>query len=220
MNAAAAGLISHGCTVSARYLQDRRLRMQFNRELAYYAQRVVDDVVQRRISPEEGLGRIEVEAKSMGSEIQRVIQQAIGLAAGASQAATGLASCMASLGTTCAFHGVPLMAHGGNNFYENGRGLYEGRTDVVGPVRKLYQEAAKSVGYGELEGNMAYYSADLVFSGRALSRRVPKKGAWRLYRYLDSDMERKYRQLGRTGLVFEFGSSASTLIQLNNEFKK
>ncbi|MDH4549305.1 DUF4225 domain-containing protein [Pseudomonas sp. BN607] len=220
MNAAATGLISHGCTVSARYLQDRSLRMQFNRELAYYAQRVVDDVVQRRISPEEGLQSIEGEAKNLASEFRRVALQVFGMAAGASQAATGLASCMASLGTTCAFHGMPLMAHGGNNFYENGRGLYEGRTDVVGPVRKLYQEAAKSVGYGEREGNMAYYSADLVFSGRALTQRVPKKGAWRLYRYLEADRERKFKQLGKRGLWFEFGSSASTLEQLRSESKK
>jgi hypothetical protein len=52
VNAAASRLISYGCGVSAKYLSDRRSRMQFNRELAYYARRVMDDVYKRRISPE------------------------------------------------------------------------------------------------------------------------------------------------------------------------
>ncbi|MFJ4452669.1 DUF4225 domain-containing protein [Pseudomonas sp. NPDC089392] len=171
---------------------------------------------QRRISTEEGLGRVQAESSSLVPEIHRALEQVVGMAGGASQVATGVGSCIGSLGTLCVVHGMPLIAHGGNNFYD-GRGLYEGRTDVVGPIRKLYQEAAKSAGYGEREGNMAYYSADLVFSGRALARKVPKKGTWRLFRYLESDMERKFRQLGKGGLLFEFGASALTLGSLHDE---
>ncbi|MFJ4452667.1 DUF4225 domain-containing protein [Pseudomonas sp. NPDC089392] len=217
VNAAAAGLVSHGCTVSARYLQDRRLRMQFNRELAYYAQRVVDDVVQRRISPEEGLGRIQAESSSLVPEIRRVLEQVVGMAGGASQVVTGAGSCIGSMGTLCVVHGMPLIAHGGNNFYENARGLYEGRSDVVGPVRALYQSAAKEIGYSEREGNIAYYAADLVLSGSALARKVPKRGSWRLFRYIKSDKESKIMQLGGKGLIFESATSWLALKQLAAE---
>ena len=55
VSSAAARLTSYACSISARHLQDDGVRMQFNRELAYYAKRVVDDVEQRRLSPEEGL---------------------------------------------------------------------------------------------------------------------------------------------------------------------
>ncbi|AVD86669.1 DUF4225 domain-containing protein [Pseudomonas sp. SWI44] len=220
LNTAASGLVGYGCSVSARYLQDRGLRMQFNRELAYYARRVLDDVIQRRISPEEGLERIQAEQKSLFSEAHRVFTQVGGIAGGVSQVSTGLTSCIGSLGAACVFHGGPLIAHGGNNVYENALGLYEGRTDVVGPVREIYQDAAKSMGYGEREGNIAYYSADLIFSGRALWHKVPRKGAWRLYKYLDTDKERKYRQLGIKGLSLEIGASVLTFKQLMEEYSK
>ncbi|QVM93975.1 DUF4225 domain-containing protein [Pseudomonas entomophila] len=220
MNAAASRLISYGCGVSAKHLSDRRSRMQFNRELAYYARRVMDDVYERRISPEQGLEQIQAEKKSLYSQASRIFTQLGGMAGGASQLATGLGSCIGSLGSTCAIHGAPLIMHGGNNFYENARGLYEGRTDVVGPVRELYQDAAKSLGYSERDGNLAYYTADLFLSGRALWRKVPRRDAWRLYRYMDADKERKLRQLGMGWLAFEFFTSGLTINQWMDEYRE
>ncbi|QXH53525.1 DUF4225 domain-containing protein [Pseudomonas fakonensis] len=220
VNAAASRFISYGCGVSARHLRDRSLRMQFNRELAYYAKRVVEDVYQRRISPEQGLEAIRAEANSLKSQVNRVFTQVGGMAGGASQLLTGIGSCVRSYGTTCAFHGLPLIAHGGNNFYENARGMYEGRTDVVGPVRKKYQDVAKRLGYGEREGNMAYYATDLVLSGRAIGRMVVKKDAWRLFRYLKTDKEIALKQMGRGALFIEGAASTLTLNQLIEEYKK
>lgn len=220
VNAAASRFISYGCGVSARHLHDRRLRMQFNRELAYYAKRVVEDVYQRRISPEQGLEDLRSEANSLRSQADRVVTQLGGMYGGASQFINGVGSCVGSYGTTCVFHGLPLIAHGGNNFYENARGLYEGRTDVVGPVREVYQKAATRMGYSEREGNIAYYSTDLVISGRALGRRVVKKDAWRLYRYIDTDRERALKQMSKGGMAMEALTSGLTLKQLIEEYKK
>ncbi|WP_252088892.1 DUF4225 domain-containing protein [Pseudomonas sp. MWU13-3659] len=220
VNAAASRLISYGCGVSAKYLSDRRARMQFNRELAYYARRVMDDVYERRISPEQGLERILAEKKSLYSQASRILTQLGGMAGGASQLATGLGSCIGSLGSTCAIHGAPLIMHGGNNLYENAQGLYEGRTDVVGPVREFYQDAAKSLGYSERDGNLAYYTADLFLSGRAMWRKVPRRDAWRLYRYMDADKERKIKQLGKGGLAVELSTSGLTIKQWVDEYTK
>jgi len=220
VNAAASRFISYGCGVSARHLRDRSLRMQFNRELAYYAKRVVEDVYQRRISPEQGLEAIQGEANSLKSQANRILTQVGGMAGGASQFFNGIGSCVRSYGTTCAFHGLPLMAHGGNNFYENARGMYEGRTDVVGPVRKTYQEVALRMGYSEREGNIAYYATDLLISGRALVRKIPKRGAWRLYHYMSTDKERAIMQMGKGALSVEAFTSGLTLKQLIDEYKK
>ncbi|MEN5237450.1 MULTISPECIES: DUF4225 domain-containing protein [Pseudomonas] len=220
VNAAASRLISYGCGISAKHLSDRRLRMQFNRELAYYARRVMDDVYERRITPEQGLERIQAEKKSLYSQASRIFSQLVGMAGGVSQFAEGLGSCIGSLGSTCVIHGAPLIMHGGNNLYENARGLYEGRTDVVGPVREFYQNAAKSLGYSERDGNLAYYTADLFLSGRALWRKVPKRDAWRLYRYMDADKERKIRQLGKGGLGVELSTSGLTIKQWVDEYKE
>ncbi|WMW04026.1 DUF4225 domain-containing protein [Pseudomonas entomophila] len=194
--------------------------MQFNRELAYYARRVMDDVYERRISPEQGLERILAEKKSLYSQASRIFTQLGGMAGGASQLATGLGNCIGSFGSTCAIHGAPLIMHGGNNLYENARGLYEGRTDVVGPVRELYQDAAKSLGYSERDGNLAYYTADLFLSGRAMWRKVPRRDAWRLYRYMDADKERKIKQLGKGGLAVELSTSGLTIKQWVDEYRK
>ncbi|WP_409289047.1 DUF4225 domain-containing protein [Pseudomonas sp. KCJK8927] len=69
-------------------------------------------------------------------------------------------------------------------------------------------------------GNIAYYSTDLIFSGRALLRKVPRKGAWRLYRHLEADKERKIMQLSGAGLSFEFFTSGLTWRQLVEEVRK
>jgi hypothetical protein len=65
VNAAASRLISYGCGVSAKHLSDRRLRMQFNRELAYYARRVVNDVYERQMDPEQALAALNAEKNNL-----------------------------------------------------------------------------------------------------------------------------------------------------------
>ncbi|WP_249746238.1 hypothetical protein [Pseudomonas entomophila] len=82
VNATASRLISYGCGVSARHLQDRRLRMQFNRELAYYAKRVVEDVYERRVSPDEGLESLKKESVYIQSQNRRILMQAMGVVGG------------------------------------------------------------------------------------------------------------------------------------------
>ncbi|WP_255342047.1 DUF4225 domain-containing protein, partial [Pseudomonas syringae] len=79
------------------------------------------------------------------------------------------------------------MAHGANNVYENGRNLWEGRSDTEGPVRKGYQAAAKAVGYEAREGNLAYGSADLAMSVYGVTKLVLKPDSWRLFRYIRTD---------------------------------
>lgn len=214
---AAANLANQACTLSARHIKDGTLRIQFNREISYYARGIVNDVEQGRRSPEQGLKDIKDERNSLLNQSMEIARQGVGAIAGALQFVTGAGICYGSAGTLCLFVGAPLMAHGANNTYENGRNLWEGRSDIQGPVRKGYQEAAKVVGRGAFEGNMAYGAVDLGLSVYGLGRLVLKPDAWRLFRYVRTDYVRGYENSNKASLVIEVFSDASTIDSMYKE---
>lgn len=220
VNAAASRLISYGCGVSAKHLRDRRLRMQFNRELAYYARRVLDDVYHRKASAGDALIELRNEKDRLNVQSRRIGLQAVGVVGGTGQVITGAGICYGSLGLLCATLGAPMIAHGGNNIYENARGLYEGRDDVEGPVRKGYQEVSKRLGYTEREGTLAYLAGDGALSIGGLIRLVPKADAWKLYKYYLVDKELAVRQMSKSALALEGLTSGTTAYQFNEETKK
>lgn len=190
--------------------------MQFNREIAYFSKRVADKVAQGELSPEDGLKVLKTEQSNLRGQAEMLGRQVIGLAGGVSQVVTGAGACVAGPGL-CSYFGVPIFAHGVNNVYENGHNLWNGRDDTVGPVRKGYQEAAKKLGYGEREGNLAYYSADLGLAGYGAFRKTLRPGAWRLFKYHDADRIRAFRLMGVNTLLLELFASGLTAIQLVRE---
>ncbi|QVM93263.1 DUF4225 domain-containing protein [Pseudomonas entomophila] len=220
VNAAASRLISYGCGGSAKYLSDRRLRMQFNRELAYYARRVLDDVYDRKSSAGDALIELRNERDRLKAQSRRIGLQAVGVVGGTGQVITGAGICYASLGLLCATLGSPMIAHGGNNIYENARGLYEGREGVEGPVRKGYQAVSKRLGYTEREGTLAYLAGDGALSVGGLVRLVPKADAWKLYKYYLFDKEMAVRQMSKFAVFVEGLTSGATAYQFSEEAKK
>lgn len=151
VSAAAGKLGNQASTLGIRYIKDGTLRLQFNREVAYYAKSIVNDVSQGKKSPEQGLQDLKNEQNSLLSQSFEIAQKGVGAIAGVFQIATGVGICYGSAGTLCLIAGVPMMAHGSNNLYENGRNLLENRSDTQGPVRKVYQEGAKLIGGGTLK---------------------------------------------------------------------
>ena len=89
----------------------------------------------------------------------------IGLVARTIQITAGGEICYASVGSLCGFFGAPLIAHGANNVYENGKYFIDGDKNAAGVVREGYQYAAERFGYSKLAGNMAYYGTDLILAG-------------------------------------------------------
>lgn len=216
---AAGNLGNQACTLGARHIKDGTLRIQFNREVSYYARGIVNDVAQGKKSPEQGLKDIKNEQSSLLSQSLEVAQKGVGAIAGALQFAAGAGICYGSAGTLCLFAGAPLMAHGANNAYENGRNLWEGRSDIQGPVRKGYQEAAKMMGGGAFEGDMAYGSVDLGLSAYGVGRLVLKPDAWRLFRYVRTDYVRGYENASKAALSFEVLSDGVTINSMYLEAK-
>ncbi|SDV02841.1 DUF4225 domain-containing protein [Pseudomonas mucidolens] len=219
VSAAAGKLGSQASTLGVRHIKDGTLRLQFNREVAYYAKSIVNDVSQGKKSPEQGLQDLKDEQSSLLSQSFEIAQKGVGAIAGAFQIATGAGICYGSAGTLCLVAGVPMMAHGANNLYENGRNLLESRSDTQGPVRKVYQEGAKLLGGGALEGDMAYGTADLGLSAYGVGRMVLKPDAWRLFRYINTDYIRSYKAMGSSALIFEGVSDSVTGRSMYLEYK-
>ena len=219
VSSAAGKLGSQASTLGVRHIKDGILRLQFNREVAYYAKRIVDDVSLGKKSPEQGLLDIENEQRSLLNQSIEIAQKGVGAIAGAFQIAAGAGICYASAGVLCALAGAPMMAHGANNLYESGRNLLENRSDTQGPVRKLYQEGSTLLGGDASHGNMAYGTVDLGLSAYGVGRMVLKPDAWRLFRYIHTDYIRSYKTMGSSALIFEGISDSVTGRSMYREYK-
>lgn len=207
---AAGNLTNQACTISARHIQDGIVRLQFNREVAYYARSIVRDVEEGRKTVDQGLIEIKEEQRSLMSQSMEVARKGVGLIAGALQFKTGAEICAASLGTLCVVAGLPMIAHGSNNVYENGRNLWEGRSDTEGPVRKLYQSAAVKLGGTKEEGDVAYGLVDIATSIYSAGRMVLKPDSWRLFRYVDADYMRAFKSASVGGFAIDRASEIFT----------
>lgn len=217
---AAGNLTNQACTLASRHIKDGTLRLQFNREVSYYARGIVNDVAQGRKSAEQGLKEIKNEQSSLLSQSWEVAKKGAGAVAGGMQILTGAGICYGSAGTLCLFLGGSMMLHGANNVYENGRNLLEDRTDTEGPTRKVYQAIAKGFGQSEREGNIAYGSLDIGLSIYGLGRHVLKPDAWRLFRYVRTDYVRSYKNMGAGALSFEIYTDLKTIKQVSQEVEK
>lgn len=70
VNSAAGKLIGQARTISARHLLYGTHREQFNREVAYYAKRIANDVAQARITPAKGLQALLREQRDLLTQSQ------------------------------------------------------------------------------------------------------------------------------------------------------
>ncbi|MCG8291780.1 DUF4225 domain-containing protein [Pseudomonas entomophila] len=205
VNHAAARLTQYACEVAARCLDDGMLRLQFTQEMAYVGKGIVEEVRTGRKTPEQGLIQIKKEYAELAEQFFQYSKLVAGLAAGVLQVAGGVAVCKLTAGFACATGGIALVQHGINAIYENGQNIFSGRTDTVGPLRKGYQEVAMALGGKASHGNVAYGAADIVLSGFGLTTLVVGRNAWRLFRYIRSDMVPAYKNMGAGLLGFELG---------------
>ncbi|WP_259645203.1 DUF4225 domain-containing protein [Pseudomonas cichorii] len=216
---AASLLAGQACTVSARHINDGMLRLQFNREVAYYATSIIRDVERGDKTIEQGMKAIKDEQEGLLSQSYAIFKKSVGTIAGSLQVAGGVGVCYGSIGTLCVVFGLPLIAHGANNVYENGRNLITGRTDTEGPLRKGYQTLSKRVGSSEFEGNMVYGSVDLLLSGYGAGRLILKPDAWRLFRYIRTDHIRAYQNTSLKVFATERGGDVLTIESMYDQWK-
>lgn len=215
VEAAASCLTKQACTLGHRHIKDQSLRLQFNREIAYFSKKTVDQVAAGEKSVDEGLQDILRESRELTQQSSDMVVNGAGLVAGLMQIKTGLSVCKSA--PSCLVFGAPLIAHGGNNIYEGFENIRTGRSDAKGWVRRGYQAVAEQMGYSEKEGNLTYGTVDLSLSGYGFVRNVLKPGAWKLFRYIRSDFEKAYKSVGNFTMAFESYVSFQTGRQMYNE---
>lgn len=220
VNQAAVDLQGFACTLSARHIQDGMLRLQFNREVAYYAQGIVRDVETGIKNHEDGLKAIKDEQKSLYDRSEALFIKSIGLAAGFAQMTTALMLCGKGSKLVCRVASSVMATHGVNNTLENTRNLMEDRSDAEGPVRLLYQNIATTVGGSKSQGNIAYGTMDMGLSAYGAFRMVPKPDAWRLWHYLKTDLTQGYKTASGVSLFIDSASTGVITKIIYDEINK
>ncbi|EPJ75474.1 hypothetical protein CFII64_28924 [Pseudomonas sp. CFII64] len=158
------------------------------------------------------------EQKSLLDQSMRVTSQSLGLVAGGLQVTGGIGICVGSVGWAC----VPasmMIGHGLNNIYENGNNLLTGQSNTEGWLRVRYQAVSEYFGGGKSGGNIAYGTADIGLSLFGAFRLTLKRNAWRLFRYVDADYVRAYKETSSTILKIDAMSGEITASGISNEWK-
>lgn len=135
----------------------------------------------------------------------------VGFVSGGLQIYGGGSVCVATLGLACASYGVPLMAHGMNNMYENGYYLLF-QEDTTGYTKDTYRYIANKFNYSNDDADMVYNLMDLGLSGYTLGRKVLKPDAWKLYRYIRSDYTNGWKLMSNAELGAELIGDANTIL--------
>ncbi|AVF36683.1 DUF4225 domain-containing protein [Rahnella sikkimica] len=149
------------------------------------------------------------------------ILKGVGFIAGVSQVIVGFGLLTAGSATVIgAIAGAALMVHGIGAIEENARALYTGNPDYKGYLRRGYEKAAQSLGYTAAQGELIYGGIDLVLSGYGLARNVLKPDAWRLFRNINTDYIRGFREMPPLALAFEMGVDGLTIKSANDTLKQ
>lgn len=197
---AATDLAASGCTVGSTYFYDSIIQLQFSAYVSAYANEVIQTVNDGIISAWEGVQEITSEHQELLAAVGFYVQNGMGVAAGAIQVEAGVVVTGGTAGWGLPLGGM-LIGHGLNNIYEGTGNIYNGPSapGVVGPVRQGYQYVVDDTH----QGNMAYYSTDLLLSGLGLVRKIRTPESFQLFRNDPINYEMAYRQASKVALFFE-----------------
>ena len=187
------------------------MQLTFSSAIANYLNGVIRDVNDRVISAWEGMQKLKSEYDELADKIMLYAKNGIGIAGGVMQVKTGAQSIVSTRGFGFVYGG-PMIMHGFNNIYEGATNIYNGNNEAVGFIRYGYRKFYK----GTYQGDMAYYSTDLLLSATGLARRVEKEGTFKLFRHMPTDSENAYKQTGKISLMLEALVDALSLNSLLN----
>lgn len=153
-----------------------------------------------------------IEREKEKSSYTNLILKQIGFVGGGTQILAGYTVCKASLGLACASFGTPLMAHGYNNIVENGYYLLY-RENINGGVREGYRYIANKIGLSDKDADIAYATVDLALLGYGIFRKVlkPREKSWSLFRNINSDFTRGWKEMDSLSLSMEMAVDGVTL---------
>ncbi|WBM69755.1 DUF4225 domain-containing protein [Buttiauxella sp. WJP83] len=127
----------------------------------------------------------------------------VGFVGGALQFFGGVGVCYAGKGAACARYGTPMMAHGAENFWENGYYLVYREDPKSMPLRNAYRDVAKLLGGDNRSGDISYSIGDLALSTASLFRPSLKADTGKLFHYIKDDFIIGWKEMGLSGLIAE-----------------
>lgn len=194
----ATGLVSFSCTLGAMHFDDGVMQLQFSAFIAAYANGIVRAVEDGAISAWQGLQEIKREYAGLSEKASFYAQNLVGILGGSVQIEAGAAMITTVVGAPI---GGMLVAHGINNIYEGFRNIYNGpeATSAIGPTRKIYRQIFNNAS----DGDMAYYSVDLMLSILGMTKKVRTPESVELFLKDPINYKRAYRQAGKATLAFE-----------------
>jgi len=218
-------------TLMHKHIRNGSLKLQFSQSVASYGKCLVQDYESGKKTKAAVLNDFKKEAKSLAEQSSQIGLKGIGFVAGVMQTVAGGGICYASAGTLCAIVGAPMMAHGVNNMYENGRFFVDGNPDHVGPVHYGYQKVAEMSGFDKAYGDVAYYGVDLALSGYGLAaksttlkapvnawNKLPHARRFKLFRYSSEDYLRGYQAMRKPALGIEMGADYSSIKAIRDSY--
>ncbi|KMW71778.1 hypothetical protein TI10_19505 [Photorhabdus luminescens subsp. luminescens] len=222
-------------TLSFRYLTHSKIRMDFNSKINLFVEDILGQVRIHCLSPNGAIEFIQfeinhlkeqdfyltanrvkqyaiIEKEKEKSSYTNLILKQIGFGGGGTQILAGYTVCKASLGLACASFGAPLMAHGYNNVVENGYYLLY-RENINGGVREGYRYVANKIGLSDKDADITYATVDLALSGYGIFRKVlkPREKSWSLFRNINSDFTRGWKEMDSLSLSMEMAVDGVTL---------
>ncbi|OHV48294.1 hypothetical protein BB987_20260 [Photorhabdus temperata] len=221
-------------TLSFRYISHSKIEMDFNSDVNIFIEDILGRVRVHCLSSSGAIELIQfeidhlkeqafyltanrvkqyviIEKEREKSSFFTLMLKQVGFVAGGTQLLTGYTVCKASLGLACASFGVPVMSHGYNNIVENGYYLLY-RENINGGVREGYRYIANKIGLSDKDADIAYATVDLALSGYGIFRRVlkPREKSWSLFRNINSDFTRGWKEMDVISLSTEVAADSYT----------
>lgn len=170
-----------------------------------------ENLAKQKFSLDSNNARLFVIAEKMKEKnsFTTITLKRVGFVSGSVQIYAGGSICVGSLGLACAGFGIPLIAHGANNMYENGYYLLY-QEDVSGYTKNTYRSVASRLGYSNNNADIVYNVVDLGLSGFGLGRQVLKPDATKLFRYISTDYTRGWKLMSMPELMLEGATDYST----------
>ncbi|GLT18889.1 hypothetical protein GCM10007938_26710 [Vibrio zhanjiangensis] len=232
------GLLRQANMYSMSHLTNPAIQHNFREEYRFLGKCLVSDYRKGVLSRDKVLSYVRQERQSLIDQAAELGKYGIGLVAGIGQLSTGYALCVTSsifsvVGASwCSSTGTTMMAHGGNNIYENSynmtgnivqnwKGKYTGNYgDGNGYLRKLYRSGAEHLGMQRRDGDLAYASVDLATSLYGLTNtlksvpnaNVPNAKQFKLFYYTSQDFSKGWRTMSGSSLANEVAANSVTAV--------
>ncbi|WP_235431358.1 DUF4225 domain-containing protein [Vibrio sp. VPAP30] len=231
------GLLRQANMYSMSHLSNPQIQHNFREEYRFLGKCLINDYKNGILIRDKVVGLVKQERQSLIDQATEIGKYGVGLIAGVGQLSTGYGLCITSSvfsiagASWCSSVGAPMVAHGGNNIYENSynitgnivqnwKGQYTGDYgNSSGYLRDAYQSAAKYMGMNARDGDLAYAAVDIATSAYGLkntlktvpSANVPNAKQFKLFYHMSQDFSKGWRTMTGSALGVEGAANFQTI---------